>query len=284
LTAARVTPSSSLSAAAGFPVRDFIDGMPALMAGGANVIMQLALPGVGYGVVESKVSDGQAMRHPIKRARTTFTYLSVAMLGTEEDRAVFRKAVNGQHAQVRSSADSPQKYNAFDPTLQLWVAACLYWGSEDVYQKLHGPVPDRYVDAFYQYGARFGTTLQVRPEMWPADREAFEVYWNSMLETVYIDDTVREYLDTLVNLGNIPGYLRRLFAGFNRFVTIGYLPPAFRAQMRYEWSERDQRRFEMMLRAIAAVHTKMPSALRIFPFNFFLWDLRRRVRRGQALV
>ena len=145
--------------------------------------------------------------------------------------------------QVRSTSETPRsKYNAFDPDLQLWVAACLYWGSEDVYEKLHRrPISAQYADAFYQYGARFGTTLQVRPEMWPADRAAFEVYWTDMQQSMHIDDTVREYLDGLVNLGNIPRPLRTLFAPFNRFVTIGYLPPFFREQMRYEWTASDQR-------------------------------------------
>ena len=54
----------------------------ALLAGSANVIMQLALPGVGYGVMESRVESGRIDRHPIKRARTTFTYLAVAGRGT----------------------------------------------------------------------------------------------------------------------------------------------------------------------------------------------------------
>ncbi len=45
----------------------------ALLAGPANVIMQLARPGVGYGVLESRVESGRVDRHPIKRARTTFT-------------------------------------------------------------------------------------------------------------------------------------------------------------------------------------------------------------------
>ncbi|MCW2496891.1 oxygenase MpaB family protein [Jatrophihabitans sp.] len=267
-----------------FPTRDFVDGMPALMAGGANVIMQLALPAVGYGVAESRVTSGQATRHPVKRARTTFTYLSVAMFGDDNDRSLFRSAVNGQHAQVRSNADSKVQYNAFDPELQLWVAACLYWGSEDVYQRLHGPVPAEHADAFYQYGARFGTTLQVRPEMWPADRAAFEVYWTEMQQRMQIDDTVRDYLDGLVKLGNIPAPLRRLFAGFNKFVTVGYLPPPFREQMRYEWTAHDQARFDRLLRMIALVHNRMPPAVRVFPFNFFLWDMRRRVRRGRPLV
>lgn len=268
----------------GFDVRPYIVGAPGLMAGVANVIMQLGLPGVGYGVVESKVYDGQAMRHPVKRGRTTFSYLAVAALGNDHDRAVYRKAVNRQHAQVRSTSESPVEYNAFNPELQRWVAACLYWGFEDVYTKLHGPLPAEIVDDFYQYGARMGTTLQMRPDMWPADRAAFEEYWQDGLANIHIDDTVREYLDGLVNLGNLPGPLRRLFVRFNRFVTIGYLPPQFRAEMRYTWTDRDERAFRRLLRVIGAVDRRMPIPVRMFPFNFFLADVRRRARKGIPLV
>lgn len=259
-------------------------GGPALMAGAANVIMQLALPGVGYGVVESKVENGQAMRHPVKRARTTFTYLSVALLGTDAERAAYRRAVNGQHAQVRSDSDSPVQYNAFDPQLQLWVAACLYWGFEDVYRKMRGPIPAQHADAFYRYGARLGTTLQVREDMWPADRDAFEVYWNDMQQTMHIDDKVRGYLDALVRLRNVAAPLRLIFMRFHRFVTIGFLPPLFRAQMRYEWSARDQRRFDRLMRAVSVFNNLTPTVLRMFPFNIYLWDMRRRIRRGTPLV
>ena len=70
----------------------------ALLAGPANVIMQLARPGVGYGVLESRVESGRVDRHPIKRARTTFTYLAVATKGTDAQKAAFRRAVNKAHA------------------------------------------------------------------------------------------------------------------------------------------------------------------------------------------
>src|SRR5512144_1477450 len=53
-----------------------------LLLGPANVIMQLARPGVGYGVLESRVESGRVDLHPIKRARTTFTYPSVATKGS----------------------------------------------------------------------------------------------------------------------------------------------------------------------------------------------------------
>ena len=108
----------------------------ALAAGTANIIMQLSRPGVGHGVVESPVDSGKATLHPIKRARTTFTYLAVALWGTDVERKVYRNAVNGSHAQVRSTDASPVEYNAFDPDLQLWVAACLYRGLEDVHRAM----------------------------------------------------------------------------------------------------------------------------------------------------
>lgn len=48
-----------------FDVRDLADGV-GLLAATANVIMQLARPEVGYGVVESKVDSAQIMRHPVR--------------------------------------------------------------------------------------------------------------------------------------------------------------------------------------------------------------------------
>src|SRR6476619_4429331 len=146
-----------------FDIRPYLSGIGGNLGGMANVIMQLSWPGVGYGVMESKVEDGSALKHPVKRARTTYTYIAVALLGNDDDRKAFRKAVNRQHAQVRNDADSksPVAYSAMDPRLQLWVAACLYYGTVDFLERLHGPMDDATADAIYAYSARFGTTLQV---------------------------------------------------------------------------------------------------------------------------
>src|ERR1700739_2732822 len=119
------------------PIEDGFMGS-ALLAGPANVIMQLSRPAVGYGVFESRVESGRGDLHPIKRARTTFTYLAVATQGTDEQKAAFRRAVNRAHAQVYSTDDSPVGYHAFDPGLQMWVAACLYKGAVDVYRLFVG--------------------------------------------------------------------------------------------------------------------------------------------------
>ena len=71
------------------------------------------------------------------------------MLGSDMERVRYRQAVNGSHRLVRSGADSPVRYNAFDRDLQLWVAACLYYGAVDVVEKMRGPMTDAQADAFY---------------------------------------------------------------------------------------------------------------------------------------
>ncbi|MEU6133175.1 oxygenase MpaB family protein [Saccharopolyspora sp. NPDC047091] len=255
-----------------------------LLAGGANVIMQLARPGVGYGVVESKVDSGNIFKHPVKRTRTTLTYLAVATMGTDEERALFRRATNRSHARVRSTESSPVSYNAFDKNLQLWVAACLYRGIEDVYRIFVGDLTDAEIDELYRRSATLGTTLQVTDDMWPADRAAFEEYWNTALDQVHVDDTVRPYLRRIAELDFMPRYVSAPLGRFNRFITTGFLPQRFRDEMRLPWTDRDQRRFDRLTRAMGVVIRRLPTVLRKFPFNYYLWDVRRRIKAGTPLV
>ena len=90
--------------------------------GAANVIMQLSWPEVGHGVVESKVDSGNLMKHPWKRARTTFQYLAVAILGSAQDRARIPRGGRRRTSARQVHAAKPVQYNAFDRELQMWVA------------------------------------------------------------------------------------------------------------------------------------------------------------------
>ena len=263
-----------------FDLRDVIDGA-VLLAGTANLVMQLARPAVGYGVLESKVESGQAMRHPFRRLRTTVTYMSVALMGTDEERAYYRREVNRAHALVRSAAGSPVRYSAFDPRLQLWVAACLYRGGMDVRTRLHGPVGETTADAIYRHCRRLGTTLQVPEHMWPADRAAFEEYWAAALADLRIDTPVRDYLDRLIMLDWLPRPFGTAFGPLNRFLTTGFLPAPFREQMQLPWTERDQRQFDLLIQLIASVNRLLPAPVSRFPFNASLQELRLRMFRDR---
>lgn len=268
----------------------FDDGLMgiALLAGPANVIMQLGRPGVGYGVMESRVESGRVDRHPIKRARTTFTYLAVATRGTEEQRRAYRRAVNRSHAQVFSTDESPVSYNAFDLDLQLWVAACLYKGGVDVYRTFVGEMDDATADQHYRDGMALGTTLQMPAEMWPADRAAFDRYWQESLGKVRIDDAVREYLYPIavsrMRGVRLPAPLQNFSESTALLITAGFLPQKFRDEMHFEWNAGKQREFDRLMRAIRLANNIAPSFVRAFPFNVLLHDLNWRIRTGRPLV
>ena len=256
----------------------------AVLLPAANVIMQLALPGVGHGVLESPVDSGNVYKHPIKRARTTGTYLAAATIGTDIDRALIRSAVDTAHAQVRSGPASPVAYRAFDPHLQLWVAACLYRYYIDQHEFLHGPLDDAAADAVYDDARRLGTTLQVRTDMWPKDRLAFGEYWKRSLDELRIDPPVREHLKGVASLAFLPWPVRALAGPFNLFATTGFLPAEFRTMMALPWSSAQQRRFEWLLAALRLADTLIPHRVWIFGYELYLKDMRARARRGAPIV
>jgi uncharacterized protein (DUF2236 family) len=223
-------------------------------AGAANVIMQLSWPGVGRGVVESRVESSSLMTRPWKRARTTFGYLAVAILGEPGDRAAYRDAVDAVHRQVRSGPDSPIAYSVLDRELQMWVAACLFVGMEDSYQLLRGKMTDELAEHFYHSAFTLGTTLQVSEDQWPPTRRDFDRYWNDACRQVVMDDAVRSYLRDLIDLKMITVLLRPMFVPLLRFLTVGFLAPVFREALQVEWTPGQQRRFEYLFLLVAFIN------------------------------
>lgn len=260
-----------------------LDGV-ALMGGAANIIMQLASLPVGHGVADSKVESGAIFKHPVKRARTTFTYLAVALMGSSEEKRIYRSAVNRSHAQVRSDANAKVKYNAFDPRLQLWVAACLYWGYADGMQKFRGPMSRQQQEEFYRLAEPLGTTLQVRADMWPKDLAAFEEYWKQGLSELEVDEKVRFFLNKLVDVRFLHPLISTWLGPFNRFITVGFLPQEVRDQMHFEWTDAQQKRFDRVMRVVGGLNAMLPRVIRQLPLTSMLWDFRRRVRKGLPLV
>ncbi len=264
-------------------VADLINPAAVLLPA-ANVIMQLALPGVGYGVLESPVDSGNVYKRPFKRARTTGTYLAAATIGTDADRKLIRDGVDRVHAMVRSKASSPVSYNAFDPRLQLWVAACLYRYYVDQHEYLYGPLDDESADAVYQDAKKLGTTLQVRDDMWPADRVAFDEFWKRSLDELRIDPPVREHLHGVATMVFLPLPLRLLAGRFNLFATTGFLPDEFRKHMQLDWTPAQRRRFEWLLTGLRIADRVIPREVWLLGYQMYLWDMRSRARRGRRVV
>jgi uncharacterized protein (DUF2236 family) len=251
---------------------------------GANVIMQLAQLPVGRGVAESKVDNGNLYKHPIKRARTTFGYVMIAIFGTDHEREALAHAVTEVHRQVRSGPGDPVRYTALDPKLQLWVAACIYRGIEDGYELLYGPPPPELLDLIYRHGVRLATMLQVPPAMWPPDRAAFEAYWSEAATRIEMDDVTRSYLYDFASLGFLPWPVRSVFGWLHRAITAGFLPPAFRRELGLPWGPGEQRAFALNRCFLRTANALTPQPLRTLPFDLYLWDMRRRIRNGRNIL
>jgi uncharacterized protein (DUF2236 family) len=256
----------------------------ALAPAGANVVMQLSRLPVGRGVAESRVDSGALTKHPIKRTRTTLGYIVAVLLGDDEMREYIRREVNRQHRDVHSRDEDEVIYNAFDPDLQLWVAACMYQGSLDAIRLVAADASDELLDELYGHCSRFATTLQVPIERWPRDREAFEEYWSEALGLIAMDEVTREYLRGMVRLRFLPRALNAWLGPVHEFIVTGFLPPLFREQLGVSWGPGRQQGFDALCRAAVSVHRVLPRALREFPLNVVWWDTQRRHRAGSAFV
>ena len=263
-------------------IADATDTIGAL-AGAANVIMQLSWPAIGWGVRES-TQDGNVYYHPMRRARTTFQYLAVATTGSDEDKRKYRREVTRIHSRVCSGAGSPVEYDALDPELQLWVAACLYIGYEDAFEWLYGKMTDDEREHFYQSAHVLGTTLQVSREQWPESRDAFDDYWYEGAKQIRFDPQVREHLLGIAALRMLPQPATMLFGKVFSWITFGFLHAEFRDALDVPWTPKDQRRFNATLKALAALNRTLPMPIRQIANRVLLVDLRLRVKLGKSLM
>ncbi|WP_158168385.1 oxygenase MpaB family protein [Mycolicibacterium smegmatis] len=250
----------------------------------ANIIMQLALPGVGHGVNESRVVSGSPRSRPVKRARTTGQYLALAVMGSVDDRDAYRRELALVHAAVHSTPESPVRYSGNAQRLQKWVAACLFRYYLDQYTLLYGPLDTATLDRLTVAAAPLATGVNVRHSDWPQTWAQFTQYWEQQLDELSVAPEVREDLISLANLRfleeawGVPARIvTRPLGGLFSFGTRGSLPPRFRELMGWSWSGADQRRYELLLKALRVIDVVNPFALKCF-YRAYLMDLRLRRR------
>ncbi len=255
----------------------------ALLPAGANVVLQLSQLPVGHAVATSQVFSGSLALHPIKRTRTTLAFLGIAVFGTDEERRDLRAQIDAVHARVHSGPEDPVAYDALDPSLQGWVAACLYQGARQAVE-LTGLELTEFDEELYRLAERLGTTLQVPAGWWPPDRAAFDAYWSDGLEHARFDPLTRDYLVSFVGLGFLPWRLGVLLGPLHRLIVGVFLPAPLREGLGLNWSARRERLARAIVRGVASGWGALPRALRHFPLNWVLHDTRRRLALGRPVI
>lgn len=267
--------SNELGEGAGLGLADFVGESMLMLGAGSTVMYQLARKGVGLGVAEHSTT----LARPADRLRTTLSYVYVMTRGTEAERREVARMVNRMHAAVRS----PGRYSAYDPDLQLWVAATLARNGEVLYERVFGPMDEATRERVYREAWVFGTALQVTPQMWPPTRAAFEDYWQESLLRLEGDPAVQAYARRLLSTRDAPLLLRPALP-LQSLMTRGNLDPRTRELLALPWSRRDQRRYDTFWRLFVPVYRRIPRPLRQLHANLLMRDLRRRLRTGRRVI
>ena len=253
---------------------------------GANVIMQLANPAVGYGVLESRVERGRADTHPVKRARTTALYLAVATIGNDDDKEFMHREVKRIHDEVFSTSSSPVRYSGNSRELQLWVALCLIRFFVDQFELLYRPLTAAECEHVLELGEPLATVLNVRADAWPATWDEYERVFAEGMEEAAIDESVREMLDDLCAFGPLDGrlagsgtLLHRTVGPVHHSYTRFGVPGRAREKMGWEITAADLRHKRLIHTVARATDLVVPTPLRTL-YTVALWDMRARRALG----
>jgi uncharacterized protein (DUF2236 family) len=232
-----------------------------IAGGGRAILLQLANPGVGRGVAEH--SDFAS--RPLDRLSRTLAYVYTVVYGNPQQVGAAVRSVSRAHGPVRSAPDGDGPgYSAFDPNLQLWVAATLYDSAIDMHERVYGALDDASAEQIYQDYAVLGTALQVPRQLWPKDRAAFHEYWSHQLDSLRTDATTRGVANALLHPAVGPLWLKAAMP-VARLVTAGLLPPALRQAFELPWSPARRRLFNALIAVTRVVYPRMPRALRHLP-------------------
>jgi uncharacterized protein (DUF2236 family) len=257
-------------APSGITAKDIAAEAVYLAGGGRALLLQIAHPAVGRGVAEHSDFATRMM----DRLHATMTFVYASVYATPEEFAVVRRSVNRAHSPVRAQAagDAPA-YNAFDPQLQLWVAATLYATMIDLYERFFGRIRDADAERIYREFTVLGSSLQVPPDAWPQSRAAFEEYWRDRLAELRPNADTKRVARQILYPSAIPWWMRALFPQA-RLVTVGLLPPEVRTGFGLAWNDRLQTRFDRWMRWAVLIYPRLPARLRHSPRDAYLKRLR----------
>ncbi|WP_104086477.1 oxygenase MpaB family protein [Arthrobacter sp. GMC3] len=255
------------------PIKGISDIAPeAVMLAGAGraILLQLANPGVGYGVAQ----HSNFAQEPLKRLHGTLSYIYALTNGTPEQQKLVRIRVQRAHRPVKGQqSEAHPDYSASDPRLQLWVAATLYDSGMQSYCALFPELETEVADTVYRDYSVLGTALGMPAGLWPATRADFDEYWDSQLGQLRVDDTIKAVARELLAAKHAPLWVKAVMP-LARFLTVGLLPAEVREMYGFKWSAQQEKKLTATFKLAAVLVRIAPVFIRHAPMHFYLKRLR----------
>lgn len=250
-----------------------------LLGGARAVLMQIAHPLVALGV--SQHSD--YMIDPFGRAERTFMRGTELTFGHTRLARQAARTINNQHKHVhghlpidagRFTQGTP--YDARDPALLLWVHATLVDTLLLGYQTFIGPLTHAEEERYYQESRAVAHLLGLPSERMPESIDDLKHYVYQMVHSDDLAPTLQGRELAMQTLFPPVSSVFRPLMHLNLSITIALLPQPIREIYGFDWSQRQQRAFDLSARSLRLIVPRLPAQWRELPIT-------RRLMRGEVL-
>lgn len=188
----------------------------ALFGGVRALLLQVSHPSVADGV--ARFSNFKA--DPFGRGYRTFKAMAMIYFGSKTQAEQTAQRLWKIHSSIQG--ETPGTYSANDPGLLLWVLATLTDTTLKVYTRMPlAGLPPNWQERFYEESKVAARLLGIPEEIYPADLQAFNRYFDQMLEGEILGSQAicREVAQAIVQHPRAPEKLANLLA-------TGWLPAA----------------------------------------------------------
>jgi len=254
-------------ATSGVPISRTVNAERLVLLGWPRaILLQFAHPLIAAGIYE----HSQFRSRPsaaVQRLRFTVRAMLDLTFGTPADRQRTLDKIIAIHRRVHGRlpmdvgpfrAGTP--YSADDPDLVLWVHATLLESVPMFYRMLVAPMTEEQRDAYYSESAAVAVALGARPSDVPTTGAALDDYIAHMLASgkIVVSEQAKELAEAVLSPPWGPLAAPGTFV--NRLLTLGTLPAPLREQYGFVWTDRDERRFKLLVSTLAKVRRVLPDA------------------------
>ncbi|WP_338887041.1 oxygenase MpaB family protein [Rhodococcus sovatensis] len=242
--------------------------------------MQNMHPGLGAGVEEHSIFFDERWQ---RLYRSLYPIGGVVFDGDRAEATALQ--VRGYHESIKGVDAKGRRYHALDPDTFYWAHATFFMGTILTADNFMGGVSEAQKRQLFtehiQWYRLYGMSMKPVPETW----EDFQLYWKRMCHEVLEDNkATRDVLD-LSKLGPPPyaawipspvwSVLRVPITRGFVWLTIGLYDEPVRELLGYTWSERDERVFRWVGKAVNLSFALVPRRYRLHPRGRAGWDRAR---------
>lgn len=232
------------------------------LVGPRAAVLQNMLPALGQGVLDHSVFFSETLA----RARRSAGPILDTVYGGATAPATGRR-VRDYHQEIKGTLPDGSRYHALDPETFYWAHATFLDNMLFGIENFIGPLPEADKPRIYEESKDWFAMYGVSDRVVPRDWDAFQAYWNRMLDGEIVAHKTARYGVGYVTKGlprprRVPARVWRAAGpplnAVARFLTVGGLHPRMRELLELPWSAADERRYQRFAAAVRRMNRVWP--------------------------